>query len=173
MSKLDEVVKEQQETAAAEELAVLFPDVEVAVGDPDTGEPVTLTVCEFRFREGLEAQVLARPLIAALAALVDADADLPEATALDAAAGEHADIWLGLTARACGREAGWLERLADQDARALQNAMWEANGLFFIRRVGQAVVARQQTRSLLRSLASSTSSSEPGTAGDTASSASA
>lgn len=66
---------------------------------------MTLTVREFRFREGLEAQVLARPLIAALAALVDADADIPGATALDAVAGEHADIWLALTGAACGREA--------------------------------------------------------------------
>ena len=36
------------------ELSVLFPDCDVTVRDPDTREPVTLTVREFRFREGLE-----------------------------------------------------------------------------------------------------------------------
>ncbi len=38
---------------AVHELAVLFPDRDVAVRDPDTGAEVSLTVREFRFREGL------------------------------------------------------------------------------------------------------------------------
>ena len=52
------------------ELDILFPDREVTVRDPDSGRPATLTVREFRFREGLEATAIARPFIAALAALV-------------------------------------------------------------------------------------------------------
>ena len=60
---------------AVEELSVLFPDRDVTVRDPDTGAEVSLTVREFRFREGLEATALARPLLAALAALVPADRD--------------------------------------------------------------------------------------------------
>ena len=47
-----------------DELSVLFPDCDVTVRDPDTREPVTLTVREFRFREGLETTALARPLLA-------------------------------------------------------------------------------------------------------------
>ena len=58
------------EVDVAEELAVLFPDVDCTVRDPDTGEPVKLTVRKYRFLEGLEMQVLARPLIAVLADLI-------------------------------------------------------------------------------------------------------
>ncbi len=118
---------------ADDELKVLFPDVEIEVRDPDTGEPVVLTVREFRFREGLEAAALARPLIAALEALVPEDAEtaLPDPAALDAALGAHADLWLELVARACGRDAAWLARLGDGDAHAVTLAMWGANGGFF------------------------------------------
>ena len=41
------------EPTAAEEMDVLFPDLDVVVRDPDTGENVTLTVRELRFLEGL------------------------------------------------------------------------------------------------------------------------
>ncbi len=124
---------------AAGELEVLFPDRAVPVRDPETGAPLTLTVREFRFREGLEATALARPLIAALAALVpsrdgDADADAeggPDALAVEAALAAHAALWLELVARACDREAAWLARLDDADGRALSEAMWAANGGFF------------------------------------------
>ena len=37
---------------AEHELSVLFPDRDVTVRDPDTGAEVSLTVREFRFREG-------------------------------------------------------------------------------------------------------------------------
>ncbi len=119
--------------ATAAELGILFPDVEIEVRDPDTGAPVTLTVREFRFREGLEEAALARPLIAALAALVPEDAEtaLPDPAALDAALGAHADLWLDLVARACGREAAWLARLCDGDAHALTMAMWGGERGFF------------------------------------------
>ena len=151
--------------ATADELGILFPDVEIEVRDPDTGAPVTLTVREFRFREGLEAAALARPLIAALVDLAPEGADAARADlmALDAALGAHADLWLELVARACGREAAWLARLGDGDAHALTLAMWGANGGFFMRRVVGALAMREGAGSLFRSPASLATSSPPAT----------
>ena len=126
------------------ELEVLFPDREVTVRDPDSGAAVALTVREFRFREGLEATALARPLIAALASLVPdpAEDEGPDALAIESALAAHAALWLELAARASGRNAAWLARLSDADGRALSEAMWAANGGFFLRRVAAQVAAR-------------------------------
>ena len=122
------------ETDAAGELEVLFPDVGLSVNDPDSGEAVSLTVREFRFREGLEAQAVGRDLIAALAAHAGGE-ERPalDTVMVDALIGEHADAWLALIAVACGRRAAWLERLRERDARAVSLAMWEANSDFFFR----------------------------------------
>ena len=134
-----------EETDAAGELEVLFPDVGLTVRDPDTGEPVRLTVREFRFREGLEAQAVGRGLIAALAAhAADEAAPALDTAAVDALIGEHADAWLALIAMACGRGAEWLERLRERDARAVSLAMWEANNDFFFERIAAAVAAARR-----------------------------
>ena len=160
-----------------EELAVLFPDREVTVRDPNTGEDVSLSVREFRFREGLEATALARPLIAALAELVPdpADPEGPDALAIEGALAAHAALWLELVARASDRDVAWLARLSDADGRALSDAMWAANGGFFLRRVAAqvAVQTRGPKASPLRSTACSTPSSAPATDADTSISASA
>ena len=150
---------------AADELGVLFPDCEVTVRDPDTGEPVTLTVREFRFREGLEATALARPLIAGLAALVPEGDDVPApaALAIEGVMAEHPDLWLELSARACGREAAWLARLGDAGASAVSGAMWRANSAFFMRRLVDLLAGRGKEEKLFRSLASSMRSSAPAT----------
>ena len=60
-------------------------------------KPTALTVREFRFREGLEAQ--ARPLIEALAGPVSAERT-PEVLEISDALAAHADLWLSLVARA-------------------------------------------------------------------------
>ena len=164
-------------TAVGDELGVLFPDREVTVHDPDTGEQVTLTVREYRFREGLEATAIARPLIAALAGLVPdaADPEGPDALAIEAALAAHAALWLELAARACERDAAWLARLSDADGRALSEAMWAANGGFFLRRVAVLAATQTQAReeSSCRSTACSTPSSAPATGAATSISASA
>ncbi len=147
----------------AEELEILFPDVELTVRDPDTGEDVTLTMREFRFRESLEAQALARPLIEALAELVAEDEDI-NAGGIAGILGEHADLWLTLAGRACGRDPEWLARLSDADGEAVSEAMWSANSGFFSRRVAVAA-ARKRTQSDSRR--SSTPSSGPDTDGGT------
>ena len=167
---------------AVEELSVLFPDRDVTVRDPDTGAEVSLTVREFRFREGLEATALARPLLAALAALVPADKDGtdgevegPDALTIEGALAAHAALWLELAARACGRDADWLARLSDADGRALSEAMWTANRGFFLRRVVAQVATRTKApeESPWRSPACSTPSSAPATGAATSISASA
>ena len=164
-------------TGVGDELAVLFPDCEVTVHDPDTGEQVSLTVREFRFWEGLEATAIARPLIAALARLVpdEADPEGPDALAIESALAAHAALWLELAARACGRDAAWLARLSDADGRALSETMWAANGGFFLRRVvaQSAAWAKARAESPCRSTACSTPSSAPATDAATSISASA
>ena len=163
--------------SGADDLSVLFPDREMAVADPDTGTPVTLTVREYRFREGLEATALARPLIAALAGLVpdQAEDEGPDALAIEGALAAHAALWLELAARACGRDAAWLARLSDADGRALSEAMWATNGGFFLRRVAAQMAARAKAREAnpLRSTACSTPSFARATDAATSTSASA
>ena len=165
---------------AEHELSVLFPDRDVTVRDPDTGAEVSLTVREFRFREGLEATALARPLIAALAALVPESGDGestheegPDALTIESVLSTHAALWLQLTGRACSRDADWLARLGDADGRALSEAMWAANGAFFLRRVVAQVASRGRAEGLSRSPACSMPSSAPATARATSTSASA
>ena len=165
------------EAEAAEELRLLFPDADVALTDPETGAPVRLTVREFRFREGLEAQALARPLIDALADGIEGE--LLGADAIADALAEHADLWMELCARASGTTTAWLAGLSDEDGDALSDAMWGANGGFFTRRVVATVAARirkrtaaptppdEQAEAGSRSPRSSTPSSAPDTGGDT------
>ncbi len=158
------------------ELEVLFPDRDVTVRDPDSGAAAVLTVREFRFREGLEATALARPLVAALASLVPdhAEDEGPDALAIESALAAHATLWLELAARACGRDAIWLARLSDADGCALSEAMWAANGGFFLRRVVAQMTARTKAweESPRHSTACSTPSSAPVTDAATSTSAS-
>ena len=163
---------------------MLFPDRDVAVRDPDSGAEVSLNVREFRFREGLEATALARPLIAALAALVpergeggsgSAEGEGPDALEIESVLATHAALWLELTARACGRDADWIARLGDADGRALSEAMWAANGGFFLRRVVARLASRARGMGVRpsRSPACSTPSSAPATGAAISTSASA
>ena len=197
--------KPAADTAA--DLAKLFPEIKVPVQDPYTGEAVVLTFREFRFREGLEAAVVARPFIADLAALVapkargevapkargevapkargevapkargdgepkarggepegdDAGA-LPGVEVFDDLIAAHADLWLELSARACGREAAWIARLIDEDAVRVRDAMWAANGPFFTRRLVRRIEGRgAAVERLFRSIVSSIRSSGPDT----------
>ncbi len=119
-------------------------------------------------------------MIAALAALVpetgssaNDQEDEPDALTIESALAAHAALWLELTARACGRDADWLARLGDADGRALSEAMWAANGGFFLRRVVAQVASRARGANPLRSPACSTPSSAPATGAATSTSASA
>ena len=151
----------------SEELAELYPDVDLVVRDPDTGKPVSLTVREFRFIEGMKAQITAQPLIAELTSLTGdrlADDGGPDPSVIDAVLGKHAEIWIDLCGQACGRETHWIARLRDEDARAMNGAMWTANGQFFFRRIIEHALSRRPVANLYRSLASWMRSPQPDTA---------
>ena len=149
----------------SEDVEILFPDVDVDVRDPDTGESRTVTVRELRFLDGLHAQAEARELIAALADVVpgagDGGGEFPLEPVMDALA-EHAETWLALIARATGRPADWIGRLAEADGDALGAAMWRANRHFFVRRI-----LRRRKGGASSLPKSSTPSSAPATGADT------
>jgi len=87
--------------------------------------------------------------------------------AIDEALAAHADLWLELIAKATGRDASWLASLPDGAGEDLSDAMWSANGAFFVRRVVATVAARKRKASRSPSPKSSTPSSGPDTGGDT------
>jgi len=120
-----------------DDLEILYPDQQVKI----KGE--TLTVREFRYREGLEMAALARPFLAGLRALIESAPGAVVPEALDALIGEHREVWLMLVAKSCDRELEWVAELPDQYAMALQMAFWGANSGFFTRRLlfGAAVAA--------------------------------
>ena len=165
----------------AEDLAVLFPDADVDVRDPDTGETVTVTVRELRFLAALRLASVAGPLIEAFAAGVAAqedpdlgtDPDIDE-RAVATALTEHAEAWVACLAQATGRDAGWIERLGDMDGQAISSAMWDVNAGFFGRRLVEAL-RRKARRKVAPSPSpkSSMPSSGPATAADTGTSPSA
>lgn len=155
------------EPTAAEDLAVLFPDLEVAVRDPDTGASVTLTVREYRFLEGLKVGARTGALVEAIAATVQGG--VVSEQRLAEVLGEHAETWLDCIVQATGQDAGWLARLSDADGQRLSTAMWQANQGFFIRRLVSAL-ARRREDGPSPSPKSSMPSSGPDTAADTATS---
>ena len=128
-----------------DELGVLFPDVELTITGPGSGKPVQLTVKAFRFLPGLKAQVLARPLVDALADFVEKDEDVELDTIAQVLA-DHAEAWIALISLATDRDPEWIAGLPENDGDALSEAMWEANGDFLSRRVAAAVAARKQEK---------------------------
>ena len=130
----------------AAELEVLFPDVDLTVRDPDTGEDVAVTVRELRFLEGMKVRPIARPLVVALADVLGDGGEM----ALDAVEeimSEHAEAWLALIAAASDRDADWIGRLSDADGDAVAEAMWNANRNFLLRRVVTETAARRRSAS--------------------------
>lgn len=150
------------------ELEVLFPDREVTVRDPDTGAELTLTVREFRFLEGLRAQVVARPLLEALADVADGPA-LADTDAVAEVLAAHAEVYIELIGLALESKSSpaWLARLGAADGDALSIAMWEVNAGFFMHRVARLLAARKRKAGGSPSGASSTPSSAPDTAAGT------
>lgn len=142
-------------TAPGDDLAILYPDRVLALGG------VTVTLREYRYREGLEALVLARPLLTELRALLTGDTEFaPEE--LDALIGRHRDLWLQLLALACGQPLEWIAQLPDHDAMELQMAFWEVNGPFFTRRLLYGAALKEAMRAMFSPPpSSSTTSSKP------------
>ena len=132
----------------AAELAILLPDLDVVVRDPDGGGTVTLTVREPTFRAALDLAVEARPLVEALADAGGPGA-APEAT--EAALAAHADLWIAIVARATGRDSGWISRLGSADADAVCDALWRTHADFFVRRILAAEMRHRSPPSSTRS----------------------
>lgn len=143
-----------------QDAAILFPDETLTLA----GEEVM--VREFRYAEGLRAAALARPLLAGLRALIEAQGDI-EPEALDGLIGEHQAVWVDLLAMSAGRDAEWVGGLTDRDGLALSMAFWRANGPFFTRRLVVAAALAEGLGGLSRSRRSSASSPPQDTAPDT------
>ncbi|MDX1464125.1 MAG: DUF6631 family protein [Halomonas sp.] len=106
---------------------ILFPDETLEIA----GE--TIEVREFRYLEGLRAIALARPLLKALAELLEDD-EL-DALALDGLIAEHYTAWIALMAISTGKDEAWIEGLRDRDGQTLSMTFWRVNSSFFMRRL--------------------------------------
>ncbi len=147
-----------------EAAAILFPDVDVDVRDPDTGKMTRITVREFRFREALELQGRSKPLLDALTDIAGGcEGPVKDLDVIDQVLSEHADTWLALIARACDREVAWVGRLGASDATSVSAAMWTANRNFILGRIVGALQGREMLASLSASQKSSTDLSAPAT----------
>lgn len=127
---------------ADNDLALLFPDETITIG----GEAIV--VREFRYREGLEAAALARPIFAGLRAMVTGPDTKLAPESLDALIAAHPEVWLKLVSISCGKPVEWLAGLPDREAMKLQIAFWGANSSFFTRRLlfGAAFAAAVRER---------------------------
>jgi len=139
-----------------EEAAILLPDRDLVLNDPDTGEEVCVTVREFRFREGLKVQATARALIEDLAALVGVDGGMTPARVAQVL-GAHGDLWLETCAISIAREADWIARLREPGAGMLTQAVWEVNADFFTARLLGQHLGRETMGAWWASLTSSQS----------------
>lgn len=135
------------------DLEVLFPDQDLTIA----GE--RLTVREFRYREGLQAAVIARPIIAGLRELVAAGTEIGTAE-LDVLLADHDEAWLRLVAMSCDRPVEWVAGLPHREAMNLHIAFWGANNHFFTSRLLFAA-ALEAAASRSRSRKSSPTSSGP------------
>lgn len=144
-----------------DDAGILFPDLDVEVRDPDSGKPVTLTVREYWFLDGLAVQRRAGSLFDALADVMDAAGGAEvRLGAVEGVFAEHPEEWLHALSVATGRPPEWIGALGGADVDALTDAWWTVCGPFVMRRV----LARLRAIPSL-SPKSSTSSSEPATDG--------
>jgi len=147
--------------------AVLLPDEEIEIADPETGEAIAVKVREYRFLEGLEAQAIGADLIADLARYAGAE-DRPSAGAGDmtpsvmmSVLGRHREAWLALCALSTGRAADWLASLREPDSFRVSSAVWSVNQSFFITRVLTEHLGASRMRETWGSLTSSTHFAPP------------
>ncbi|MFA7666458.1 MAG: DUF6631 family protein [Burkholderiaceae bacterium] len=148
----------EQAESQANDLDVLLPDRELAVGGD------TVTVREFTFLQGLQAEALVRPMIQDLQALFGAEDDGAD-EALEFASmaeifGRHAEAFLTLIATSCGKSREWVAGLSDHDGQILAMTFWSVNARFFTRRL----VVRQLTGQLRSAARAAAAAATPDTA---------
>ena len=144
------------------EAGIVLPDRDITLRDTQTGEPMAVTVREYRFREGLRAQALAGGLIADIAAL-SADPDRFSPSAVNAVLGKHAEAWIDLCALATDLGRDVIGALREPDALTLSLAVWEVNCGFFTSRILGETLGRDALKTMWASPVSSTASPTPDT----------
>lgn len=107
-----------------EELEVLFPERELAIGERK------ITVREFSFLEGLKAGVLASDLLDDLSGIVEPENVVNTGELLNAF-GRHADVLVELIAMATGEDREFIAGLNREDGENLLMTFWKANADFF------------------------------------------
>ncbi|WP_419740924.1 DUF6631 family protein [Ruegeria sp.] len=136
------------------EAAVLLPDMELVLQDPETGAEVSVTVREFRFMDGLNVQARARGLIEDLASLLGEPEGMTPARVAEVL-GTHADLWADICAISTGRETGWIAALREPWAGMLTMAVWQVNTDFFTARLLGQHLGRETMSAYWASLSSS------------------
>ena len=122
------------------ELEILAPDMELTIA----GEPIT--VHEYRFLEGMQAQQVAPGFFDAITELfLTQPEQAQDLTALADLFARHADDVTRLMAMASGQTPDWVSGLSDLDGQMLMMSWWQVNAGFFTRRL-IAAAAQQMGR---------------------------
>lgn len=122
----------------ANEIEVLHPDRELVIG----GEKIE--VREFRFLEGLDAEVIAQPLLNGLADLLGGESRRTFGySAMAKLFAQHKDEFVQLVGMATGKPPEWFGSLGDADGQRLAMTFWTVNRGFFTRRVVAEVATRK------------------------------
>lgn len=121
-----------------DELQILHPERQLTLG----GEAVT--VREYGNLEWLRLLVRAEPLVAAIAAALQASSAPTYEQAL-AVIAEHADALLPLVAQAADRPLAWIDQLPAGDVELLLMTWWGVNAHFFVQRaINRLAVAHSE-----------------------------
>lgn len=127
------------EPAPDDSLDALVPERALALRDGRR-----ITVREYGHVEWLRLLPQARPLVDAIAAMLEQQRAPTYEEALGAIA-QHIDSLLPLVAQACDVDAELIERLPPDEGELLLMTWWGCNGRFFVARaVNRVAVARQE-----------------------------
>lgn len=136
------------------ELHILHPERELLLGGQQ------LTVREYGNVEWLRLLPAAEPLVASMAAALQADAPPTYEDALQVIA-RHIDGLLPLIAQAVDRDTAWLDSLPPDDVELLLMTWWGVNAHFFMRRASTRVAVAQGERWALAAAAQAGAASTP------------
>jgi hypothetical protein len=124
-----------------DEIDVLMPDREVVIGDE------TVTVREYRFREGMEVAARAHAFMQDLGSLFLQESGAPvehvELDALQDLFAQHAETVTWLIAKAIDKPPAWLDTISDEHGMSLMHTWWSVNQPFFTRRLVVAATTRR------------------------------
>jgi len=116
------------------EAEIIMPDQDLIIN----GE--TVTVKEFRFREGMMAENIGVGIINAIAALVKDKGDDFSLSDISGIFSDHWPAFIQLLSMSTGKDQVWLEDQDDNTGMTLMNTFWTVNSGFFMRRLISAVM---------------------------------